>query len=82
MSIITAQQWIAYRLWHPDHHGLSYEDTAKEMGLQPERVKRMLKAMEKKEPSLFVDISSDGLPMGRGMSRYGPWADSQVKKKL
>jgi hypothetical protein len=81
MSIITDKQWVAYRLWHPDHQGLSYEETAKEMGLRPDQVERLLKNMMKKEPSLFVDISSDGLPMGRGMSHYRPGVDGLVKSK-
>lgn len=78
----TPQQWEAYRLCHPDHEGKSYEEAAKEMGVNTDRVRILMLAMEAVHPDLFTDISSDSRRFDHGVSQYGGWCDERVKEKF
>ena len=79
---ITDEQWTAYRLCHPDHEDMSYEEAAEEMGVGVDRVRILLMAMERVHPDLFVDISGDGRRFDHGVSRYGGWCEGQTKEKF
>ena len=75
-------QWEAYRLVHPDHEGLSYEEAAKKMGVTEYVVEWLLDYMKRDHPDLFTDISSDGQRFEHGVSRYGGWCEGDVVKKF
>ena len=79
---ITDDMWEAYRLCHPDHQGLSLEEAAEKMGVNKDRVRILLMALEGVHPDLFTDISSDGRRFEHGVSQYGGWCESEVVKKF
>lgn len=82
MSYITDEQWKVFELCHPDHQGLCYERAAEQMGVNVDRVRRMIGALESQHPDLFTDISSDHKRFDRGVSQWNGRFEKQVKNKF
>lgn len=82
MCAVTKQQWEAYYLCHKDHQGLTYNEAAKKMGVNVDRVRILMMSMESKYPELFVDISSDSRRFDHGVSRFGPRCEGHIERKF